>query len=263
MENSSFSLDEHAVSSVDYDPYSEMVWIGQENGRVSGYSINSGNEVSQDNFEPVIKPYSSFLASHEYIPQILPNLNSVFSVSQSKICMHSYGGLPFGTITCPNFDNTEFSMDSFSAADMIRDPNVHRFSEAGPLSHIIAGTASNMAYIFDSNLVSGVDSVLPFMQYDLKSPVVKIVSTGHLFVAAGYDGNVRLLDGKLRSANVIKTLDAHSGTINDMCVMPDGRTLITCGLAARKINPYDPNSPSQVWYYVSSVLQLAAVIFLL
>lgn len=45
-----------------------------------------------------------------------------------------------------------------------------------------------------------------------------------------------------------KSIEAHSGSIRDVCMQADGRTLITCGTSKRAINPYDPKSP----YHVST-----------
>jgi len=59
-------------------------------------------------------------------------------------------------------------------------------------------------------------------------------------------GNIRILDGKFRSRDVTKMIEAHSGSIRDVCMQSDGRTLITCGTSKRAINPYDPKSPCHV-----------------
>lgn len=60
-----------------------------------------------------------------------------------------------------------------------------------------------------------------------------------------------MLDGKFRSREVTKTIEAHSGSIRDICMQSDGRTMITCGTTRRALNPYDPNSPFQVRNYNS------------
>jgi WD40 repeat protein len=67
-----------------------------------------------------------------------------------------------------------------------------------------------------------------------------------LFIDGSVVGCLRLLDGKFRSAEVLKVLEAHSGSIRDVCMQADGRTLITCGTSKRPINPYDPKSPCHV-----------------
>jgi hypothetical protein len=45
---------------------------------------------------------------------------------------------------------------------------------------------------------------------------------------------------------VNRLIEAHSGSICDVSMQADGRTLITCGTSKRAINPYDPKSPFQV-----------------
>lgn len=58
-------------------------------------------------------------------------------------------------------------------------------------------------------------------------------------------------------------IEAHSGSIRDVCMQSDGRTLITCGTSKRAINPYDPKSPCHVRFNYFAVIQywlfLAAV----
>jgi WD40 repeat protein len=51
-------------------------------------------------------------------------------------------------------------------------------------------------------------------------------------VVAGYDGTLRLLDGKFRSSDVLMSMPAHIGAIKDFCLQSDGRTLVTCGLSS-------------------------------
>lgn len=59
-------------------------------------------------------------------------------------------------------------------------------------------------------------------------------------------GSLRILDGKFRSNEVNRLIEAHTGSICDVSMQADGRTLITCGTSKRAINPYDPKSPFQV-----------------
>ena len=91
----------------------------------------------------------------------------------------------------------------------------------------------------------------PLMMYDVVSPVISVQNNGHVIAVAGVDGNIRLIDGKLRSNKIIATIEAHTGSISDMHLQANGtgagdmRNLITCGLSKRVINPYDTNSPFQ------------------
>ena len=57
-----------------------------------------------------------------------------------------------------------------------------------------------------------------------------------------------MLDAKLRSSNVIASIEGHAGSVNDIALdaTDGGRTLYSCGFSRRAINPYDLNSPFQV-----------------
>ena len=74
-------------------------------------------------------------------------------------------------------------------------------------------------------------------------------------------GNIRILDGKFRSPDVTKMIEAHSGSIRDVCMQSDGRTLITCGTSKRAINPYDPKSPCHVKNPNHSAISFSTLIF--
>jgi hypothetical protein len=45
---------------------------------------------------------------------------------------------------------------------------------------------------------------------------------------------------------VTQLIEAHTGSIIDVCMQGDGYSLITCGTSKRAINPYDPKSPFHV-----------------
>jgi PAB-dependent poly(A)-specific ribonuclease subunit 2 len=60
----------------------------------------------------------------------------------------------------------------------------------------------------------------------------------------GLDGKLRLMDPNLRKTRVEHTFDAHSGCIMDIAAKND--YIVTCGMSARSINPYDKSAPTQL-----------------
>eukprot|EP01038_Epipyxis_sp_PR26KG_P008947 gene8947-12064_t len=241
-----------SVSSIEYDYYTDMLWSGTEDGRVTAYSITNldgiedsfdeNDEEIYDQTKPFMKKYSSFMASNDCIVKLLPNQNCFVSASLNSLQLHSYGGLLLGKIKY-NFDylsdNSPIGSAYCTCADLIRSPMYNRISPAFMGTHVMIGTNSEKSFLYDISI----NHTEPIMEYDVKLPSCSIQSNGHQIAVAGMDGNIRLLDGKLRSHRIINTMEAHSGAIQDMFMESDGRIIATCGLSKRAINPYDLNTP--------------------
>ena len=58
----------------------------------------------------------------------------------------------------------------------------------------------------------------PLLTYDVKSATQCISQAGMYMAVGGQDGNVRLLDSRLRSSVVQHTLSAHTGPVLDLCL---------------------------------------------
>ena len=110
-------------------------------------------------------------------------------------------------------------------------------------SHLLAGTSGAYSYIYDLNSLSK-----PIFAYNTVAATICCkTNDGGLYIAVGgADGKIRLLDGKLRTNNILHTLDGYSGIVNDIAVETDGVNLFSCGMSGRSINPYDPTSPTSV-----------------
>lgn len=241
--------DNSAVSCIEYDKTFDLLWFAHSNGRLSSYSlVDSGTFLEDKNLDlpPSIHKYSSFPASIDTISGIIPNFDSIVTVGYGQIGVFSHGGLTLSSIKffdCPSFCGELLISGGFTCGDIIRDPNVPRSTNTYLSNTIVAGTSTENTYLFDLNNTFG---SRPIAIYNVSCPSVKIENNGHMTVVAGKDGNIRFLDGKFRSMEVINTIEAHSGSIRDMSMQFDGRTLITCGTSRRAINPYDLNSPFHV-----------------
>lgn len=219
-----------AVTSIEYDNYFDMVWTGYANGRVTGFSIKEEKYDASNMIEsPCLSRYSSFAAVPDMVTRIVPNQHNVVCFGQSKISLRGYGGVGLGSI---NLDVNTYQ-SYFTCGDSIRSPGISRSSASTFATSIVAGTSSNWAFLYDLTVLHDT----PVMTYNVASPSVQMLSNGHLIVAAGYDGCLRLLDGKFRSSEVLTTLEAHLGSIKDVCLQDDGRTLISCGMISKPTAP--------------------------
>ena len=179
------------------------------------------------------------------VPQVITLPSCVLSVSMSAIQMHTVGGLFTGKFcTAPTgmTEEGEEAFHSFTCAAALRPPGALVTADSVGDTHILVGTSSNFAYMYDINVLDGD----PLLVYDVCCPTVCVrASEAHLAVA-GTDGKVRLLDSRLRNMNVTHTFDAHTGPVRDLCLQPDGVTMLTCGMVSRPVNPFDPKSPVNV-----------------
>jgi WD40 repeat protein len=241
-EHSSFAYSNQAVTSLKYDSNLELLWASYNDGRISSFAMKFDAAVEE--YEQPQR-YSSFMACEESISQLIALQNCIISVSESSIQMHTPGGLSLGKFCAApsglNADGTETAF-SFTSAAALRPPGALVTAETVGLTHILAGTLSNFAYIYDINNVGGE----PLVEYDVSSPTVCVRASDSQLAVAGADGKVRLLDSRLRSQSVVHAFDAHTGPVRDLCLQPDGLTMLTCGVISRPVNPFDPKSPVNV-----------------
>lgn len=234
-EHTSLGGEGFAVTSIEYDNYFDMVWTGYANGRVTGFSVKDEPYDPANLIEAQgLSRYSSFGAVPDMVTRIVPNQHNIVCFGQSKISLRGYGGVSLGSI---NLDVSTYQSYGqyigYTCGDCIRSPSISRGSSSYFATSIVAGTSANWAFLYDLTVLHDV----PVMTYNVVSPSVQILSNGHLMVAAGYDGSLRLLDGKFRSSEVLTTLEAHLGSIKDVCLQDDGRTLISCGMISKPTAP--------------------------
>jgi hypothetical protein len=268
-EHSAFFYETYGVSSIVYDNYKDLVWTSYGNGRVSSFTftyepILDDEGHLQSDMPDVVQPhrYSSFMASDSVVSDIIPLGSSIASISQSQVRLHSDGGLVFGTIcVASNFaeryiptddvQNMKFSCGAalYHAAGMIG-------GEDRP-THLVTGTTTKLSLAFDVHMVDAD----PVITYDATAPTVCIRTNGRRVALGGGDGKVRLVDGRLRSRSIDAVLDAHSGSVLDLCLQPDGYTMLTCGIIGRPVNPYDSKSPINVRIYIHLFLSCATYFY--
>lgn len=241
-EHCALTYSNSAVTFLEYDNNLDLLWASYEDGRVSSFAIKF-DSVSEEYEQP--RRYSSFISCEESVFQLITLHSCVLSVSMSSIHMHTVGGLSLGKFcTAPsglNEDGVE-TFFSFTCAVTLRPPGALVTAESLGDTHILVGTSSNFAYIYDINILDGD----PLLVYDVCSPTVCVRASDSHLAVAGVDGKVRILDSRLRNMSVMHTFDAHTGPVRDLCLHPDGFTMFTCGVISRPVNPFDPKSPINV-----------------
>lgn len=259
-DHTSFVDEAFGLTSIEYDHCFDMVWLGHANGRVSSYTIvnDRPSNNTHDMVFPVLTKHCSFLVSHDIVTQLLPNHSSIVCITNSKISVRSHGGLSHGGISSLEMavslnDNTL----CYTCGDLVRSPSVSRYSSEYMASSIMVGTSTSWAFMYDLGTLHDT----PLMSFNVTAPTVKTLSNGHLTVVAGYDGNIRLLDGKFRSTEVLNAMQAHAGSIKDICMQSDGRTVITCGLASSpssyQVGCFRPTAVGSLTSPFSSLVVLA------
>lgn len=241
-EHCALTYSNRAVTFLEYDSNLELLWASYEDGRVSSFAMKLDSET--DEYEQP-RRYSSFISSQEPVLQLITLHSCVLSVSMSSIQMHTVGGLSLGKFcTAPsglNDDGVE-SFFSFTCAASFRPPGALVTADSVGDTHILVGTSSNFAYVYDINVLDGD----PLLAYDVCVSTVCVRASSTHLALAGADGKVRLLDSRLRNMSVVHTFDAHTGPVRDLCLLPDGVTMLTCGVISRAVNPFDPKSPVNV-----------------
>ena len=224
VEKSCVVDDESCVTCASFHDSHELLWVGNETGRITSYSSTAMHGSTSEK-------YSSFKASDDPIFDIVSFDKAVASLTCSAIRFHSLGGLPLSRIDNPYSEGS----CQFTCMHLYRNFGESQYNVP---SGIIAGT--NTAYL---NVFSEMRNGCPVLEFNVEAPTVRIQSNQSYIAVAGNDGNLRLLDGRLRTQHIIHTLPSHSGSILDIILDKDEYLLATCGMSGRAINPYDPNSP--------------------
>lgn len=258
--SSHLSTNTSCTTSMEYDKYFDLLWIssksnaGSNNGRITSYGYIEDDSavadvVDHDTTLPAMYRYSSFSThANDVVQQLLPNQTILVAVGQSSIGLSTYGGASvasMGINSCPAKRSTVLAAFTeerhFTCSDFLYKQASSRISSAFVADHIIVGASDGEAYVFDLQHFPS-----PVITFAVDSAPACIQSNGNLVCVGGVDGCVRFLDGQFRSSEVTSCIEAHSGTITDMCMQSDGRTLITCGTLRKPINPYDKHSPFNV-----------------
>jgi WD40 repeat protein len=253
-----YPLEACSISSLEFDPFEELLWIGSSSGRIQSYLTGIDFFENQEvDIDPM--RYSSFIASESPIINIWPLDRTILQVSQTKCSMHTKGGMlmsniatidsykELGTISEADYDYpVSFTCSSIyrkMKSTMTSYELEAQFSWQLP-THLFVGTNTKRAFCYDLNNISSRSKPsAPMQYYDTIVGSTCVKENGSFVFFGGNDGKVRLFDGRLNGERVQHVIDAHNGSLVDMSVHINGMIVATCGLQTRSINPYDPNSP--------------------
>jgi hypothetical protein len=241
-----YSADPSPVSRIEYDPVHELLWTGSNDGRVQSYLAGTHFFEGQD-MEPM--RYSSFRASSAPIVDLWPLETTVISLSHSNCRLHSKGGLFLSEIA-----NSSIVLDTeiqFSCSSIFRKipSTLSSFELANQQcwqnpSNLFVGTNSTQAFCFDLTKDTSINTPKLVMNTTVAS--TRVVENGAFCIFGCVDGKLRLFDCRMRSDKAQHTLTAQTASVLDMSINIGGNTVATCGMEARAVNPYDPNSPTKI-----------------
>ena len=171
-----FDDDSSSVTATGYDHHSELLWTAHASGRLTSYITHPERQSSTSDMDK----YSSFLGGGSPITAVLPMYQSVVTVAQHAVKMHTSGGADLATYE-PFVANGGDTPPDFTCAHFFQN-----YSDGGFIpSSIIAGTTNQYLNIYDL-AISGP----PVSMFDVEAPTVKLQSTQLYIAVAGGDGKV-------------------------------------------------------------------------
>ncbi|CAI4230764.1 unnamed protein product [Auanema sp. JU1783] len=184
------------ITSLSFDPFEELLWCGNMNGRVSSFFAGNGYE-----------KYTSFCAADGDIRDIAITENAVFSLSANTLKANTRQGLHINTHTSSNCSNL---------SELFCVPQT-------PFLIMGGNQPSIVQYDYEKQ------KELRAVQIKEKN-ITGIRSNGNFIFTSDSFGNIAM-----RSMSSFETLrvlkDVHSGSISDFDVC--GNKLITCGCSLR------------------------------
>ncbi len=239
---------------------------GNASGRIQ--SFLSGTDYYDDppqQADMLMAPrrYSSFKFGKDPIVNIHPLDILVMIVSTREVKVHSKGGIKRFNVTqadvlakedwpiSPSSTPEELKANEykFTCSTLFRKTSntltsyelQNQDSWQWP-THVFIGTSTPFAYCFDLN--HGNENV-PTMKYNTQVASTCVKENGNFIIFGCSDGKVRMYDGRIRNNKCHQTIEAHSGSVFNMSISLSGLMLVSCGLSAKKVNPFDPNSPAK------------------
>ncbi|CEJ90977.1 Putative Exonuclease-like protein [[Torrubiella] hemipterigena] len=182
------------VTTMTFDTSQELLWIGNDNGRVTSF-------VGSD-----LQRYSSFIAHNGRVRQILVNDKGIIVLGENDLHMAHRRGTPMWHIR-------HHGMKKLRCMS---------FTSKGTAEIIVAGLQDTMLVV---DLIKGeVVKQVPAERY------YKHMRRGRYICAATPQGLVNLIDPV--SFAVVKTWSAHSAKVSDMDAQHD--FVVTCGYSLRQ-----------------------------
>ncbi|CAG8616504.1 10808_t:CDS:10, partial [Acaulospora morrowiae] len=177
-----------SISAIAFDPYQELLWTGNDKGRVASY------------FGESLQRYTSFRSHLTPVEQLLVSDKGVISLSSDSVKMTNRRGLVKWVIS--NEDTTNLHCMTYTTM---------------PNSEILAaGRQQNMLVI---NVARGT----VVKKVESESEIV-VMRKSRLVCCGSTSGEVTLRDP--RTLKVEHRIQAHTGTISDIDTM--GNLLLTC-----------------------------------
>ncbi|KAJ2956748.1 hypothetical protein NQZ79_g7424 [Umbelopsis isabellina] len=187
------------ISSLVWDPYQDLLWTGNDKGRVTSYYARDG-----------LQRYTSFKGQvDQQIRQILPNDRGVVNLSPTSLQMRNRRGLVKWNIS--NEDT--------------RDLHCMTTSTLGNNELLVAGQQDDLLVV---NVNLG--TISRKVSGAMNTVVMKKASSSRLICCGSLGGEVTLRDP--RSMKVEQRVQAHTGTLSDLEV--SGNMMLTCGFSNRQ-----------------------------
>ncbi|KAI9199852.1 ubiquitin carboxyl-terminal hydrolase-domain-containing protein [Polychytrium aggregatum] len=188
-------LDTAPLSSVSFDPFEEIVWIGNNNGRVASLVVQPDS----------LRRYTSFKAHSGPVSKLLVCDSGVVSLGTDSLRFTARSGIQKWKLS---FDlGQQLLSMCFS----------NQYS-----SELIASTVSSQLRLINTARGAVVK------QFEVDSEV-KVIRRSRFICCGTVGGRAMLLDP--RTYRTEHTLDAHTGALTDMDV--NGNNLVTCGYSLR------------------------------
>jgi hypothetical protein len=213
------------VAALRYSSSQEMLWSAGYYGRVTSFYKPEEEAVQQ--YDGMFPRYSSFAVAKQ-ATDMISLASRVATLTPNSIHIHKEGGLRTKVMNYPeNLGDDQSVTPTFTCFHECKGKSKKHFTAA----HLLAGTNTPFAYEFDVN--SGKD--VPLGAYDVTSASTCITESSTFICIGGSDGKIRLLDSRLRSGEVQKALEAHTGgPVADISAQPKGFLLLSCGLISRQ-----------------------------
>lgn len=160
--------------------------------------------------------------------------SGVLSVASNSIRLHSRGGVVRHGFT----NEIEAEADDEFNCAVFNDAATGSFSPHQGAGCFTVGSEANRLYHFNLG-APGRRPKKVSMPHG-----TRVIGCDRFLVCGGSEGSLSFLDPTLRSTQIEHSFEAHTGSVLDLAVKGD--YLVTCGLAARSVNPYDRNAPSQL-----------------
>ena len=205
--------------------------------------------------------YCSFKICGNPIISVFPLDTLVMAVSSKECKVHAKGGMPRFVVTqaknlaaedwplAPSLSPEELKAHEFKftcstifkkTTNTLTSYELENQRSWQWPTHVIIGTSTPYAYCFD--LHNGNEDI-PSMKYNTVVSTTCVRENGSFIIFGCSDGKVRMFDGRIRNNKCQQTIEAHTGSVFNISISSSGFSLVSCGLSAKKLNPYDPKSP--------------------